>query len=347
MLDAGVITIVATVHENGAAGPAPSTWVSTRATRRPRSTLIGESSIAWVDAGATATASVNWILSQGNGLTPIYVVADPELAIPDNNRANNKASAIYQAPVSTVDLSVAASGISFNPPVVLPGLPFVVSATISNLFRDRPVQRPGRILPWDEFYARTRMPLAAHVTLPVVPAMSSATATFAVPAGIANLSPYNSTGNFYVTIYVDPFGLLKDSNLTNNVASTYAIVANDLSLSLSGFGPPRPPTPPVTAGMTAALQATVTSTELALQHIPWTLYVGDPAFGGTAVQSGVVEVSSAATILKVSALTTGPSTLFVLVLDPQNTLGNSTPGSLAQAMPTPAATPTWASTSTT
>ena len=152
-----------------------------------------------------------------------------------------------------------------------------------------------------------------------------ANAVFQVDGSLTELPPKTTQATFYATVKVDPFALLTDPQPGNNSATGNCVISNDVSYSLTNVTASPFPGSPVTAGTVVTLSAMANTTSPNLQRVPWTLYVGDPAFGGTAVQSGVVEIATGRASFAPVGTTTGPATLFVLVLDPQNTLGNNTP----------------------
>ena len=99
MIDAGVAVITATIHELGTRrAPRPSRSASTRATPRPAGPSLARRRHRLDRRRGLGIDDDELVDLEGERLhTRIFVVADPEQAIPDDNRVNNAASRYYLA----------------------------------------------------------------------------------------------------------------------------------------------------------------------------------------------------------------------------------------------------------
>lgn len=125
------ITVSATIHNNGTEPAADVEVLFTDGNPHTGGAyLIEKGTIGTIDAGSSAVATVNWQISRGTH--DVYVVADPDYKIPEQDETNNVAlKSIDTAPLA--DLTTTPEQIVLSHTNIEQGATISLTANISNI----------------------------------------------------------------------------------------------------------------------------------------------------------------------------------------------------------------------
>ncbi|MHB8420521.1 MAG: CARDB domain-containing protein, partial [Myxococcales bacterium] len=322
--DGGLVQISVTVHENGVAESSPFQVAVYQGDPAAGGSQIGTASVASIPASGSATVTVDWNPSTANGPTPIYAIADPQEAVPDSNRVNNEASRYYGATAGSTDLAVISSGVVFTPSILHPNVPETVHVYVQNLSAVDAYGVQVELCQVQQFGEHCTPGTAYDTTLPLVSGNDGfATATFAIPGSAITLAPQATSGQLIFSVTVDPLGLLSDPNRNNNQVQVSAAVSLNAALTaqlqaICGFDA----TGHVTGSVTLVPSFVATGAAGPLD-VPYAIYLGEPELGGQQIASGDLPPAEPPQLEILAPPIAFP--LWVLVLDPENTLHNLTP----------------------
>ncbi len=324
-VNAGLVEISATVHENGAAVAQPFEVGIYQGAPDGGGTLIGSAAVASIGASGSATVTVGWNPATANGPTPIYAVADVQNVVPDANRSNNVAERYYDANPGSTDLAVISSGIIFDPAILHPNTPASVQVVVQNLSA---VDAYGTEVELCQIssplYPACVPGVGQLATLDLVPANGTAIASFPLPGSSITLPPEGQYNQLTFLAAVDPNDLVSDPYRGNNQAIATANVGLYAALTAGLYAQ-------CVLSSGGQVQGTVSLSGLVQVEggagpiaVPYALYYGAPEAGGMKIDEGIMLPSDNRFVFEAPPPSSA-NPLYVLVLDPEDTLHNPTP----------------------
>jgi len=269
--------------------------------------LYPEFTISFIDAGVFGSITIHHDTTDWGGDHLIYVVADPENAIIEEDEENNRASRILTvSSLGVIDVAVTAAGITFNPAEPVTGDSVTVNCVVENIGDENVSQADV------SFYVDGQ--LLGDDTAADIPAGGSA------PASIS-WDTTSLPGVHIISVVVDLSNTIPEINEFNNEAEKEITVkAPNLSVSADdlNFSNPAP-----LQGETFTLTAVVHNIgDIDTEDITAALYDGDPEGGGIKLDEttiGPISAGSTDNAVFSLALDTGTYKLYVAV-DPQNVI---------------------------
>ncbi|MEK9149306.1 MAG: CARDB domain-containing protein [Candidatus Desantisbacteria bacterium] len=170
--------------------------------------LIGSQTISVVKASSTYLFIINWRATPAGSHT-IYVIADPEDIIEEENETNNIGSATIFVYGITPKLDLAPTDITITPATPTEGRPATITAKIAN--QGNQEARNVKVEFWDGSPGEAVSHQVSTISIPEI--LAEGTQTISV-----TWETLGQLGRNYIYVVVDPDNSIEESNENNNIS---------------------------------------------------------------------------------------------------------------------------------
>jgi len=169
---------------------------------------LGSTSVAALAAGASATATIDWLVTSATGRL-IFVVVDPEYSqVGESSLEDNTAFSELKV-LSLPDLAVSSGALTLSPSIPRPGHPTVLTVKVSN-FGEQAAS--GVVVSAFNGDQNSGTKLASDIVIPTIASKATESVQFSFTApAVAGVST--------ISVVVNPQFLINERVRDNNIAS--------------------------------------------------------------------------------------------------------------------------------